>query len=54
MSIFSKGYTKNWSKEVFFINSVLKTKPWTYKVTDLNGQKIIGTFHEKELLLSKL
>ena len=27
--IFSKGYIKNWSKETFIINSVLKTNPWT-------------------------
>ena len=33
-NIFSKGYTKKWSKEIFVINTVLKTNPWTYK-TDL-------------------
>ena len=26
-NIFSKGYTKNWSLEIFAINSVLKTNP---------------------------
>ena len=26
----------NWSKEKFVINSVLKTKPWTSKIKDLN------------------
>ena len=26
-NIFSKGYTKNWSKEVFVIDFVLKTNP---------------------------
>ena len=51
---FSKGYTKNWSREMFFIDSVLKTNPWTYKNKDLKGEKIIGKFYEKELLLSKL
>ena len=36
--IFSKGYTENWSREIF-IDSVLKTNPWTYKIKDLNGEK---------------
>ena len=26
---FSKGYTKNWSREVFIIDYVLKTNLWT-------------------------
>ena len=26
-NIFSKGYNKNWSTEIFFTNSVLKTNP---------------------------
>ena len=32
---FSKGYTENWSREIFIIDSVLKTNPWTYKSKDL-------------------
>ena len=35
-NIFSKGYTENWSREMFLIDSVLKTSPWTYKLKDLN------------------
>ena len=53
-NIFSKGYTKNWSKEIFLIDSVLKINPWTNKLKDLNGEKIIRSFYEKELLLSIL
>ena len=53
-NIFSKGYTKNWSREMFIIDSVFKTNPWTYKIKDLNGEKIIGSFYGKELLLIKL
>ena len=41
---FSKGYTKNWSREIFIIDSVLKTNPWTYKSKDCNGETIIGNF----------
>ena len=50
-NIFSKGYTENWPREIF-IDSVLKTNPWTYKIRALNGEKIIGSFYEKELLQS--
>ena len=28
-NIFSEGYTENWSKEIFIIDSVLKNSPWT-------------------------
>ena len=28
-NIFSKSYTENWSREIFIINFVLKTNPWT-------------------------
>ena len=51
---FSKGYSDNWWKEIFVIDSVLQINPWTYKIKDLNEEKIIGSFYEKELLLSKL
>ena len=53
-NIFSKGYTKNWSREIFIIDFVLKINPWTYKIKDLNGEKITESFYEKELLLSIL
>ena len=36
------------------VDSVLKTNPWTYKIKDLNREKIIGSFYEKELLFSIL
>ena len=46
-NIFSKGYTENWSREIFIIVSVLKIDPWTYKIKDLNGEKIIESFYKK-------
>ena len=36
------------------IDSILKTNLRTYKIKELNGEKIIGTFYEKEFLLSIL
>ena len=47
IEIFSKGYTKNWLRELLFINSDLETNRWSYKIKDLNGEKIIGSFYEK-------
>ena len=48
-NIFAKGYTPNWSEEVFVIKKVKNTVPWTYVINDLNGEQIIRTFYEKEL-----
>ena len=48
-NIFAKGYTPNWSEEVFVIKKVKNTVPWTYVINGLNGEEIIGTFYEKEL-----
>ena len=53
-NILSKDYTKNRAREISVINYVLKTTPWTYKIKNLNGEIIIGSFYEVELLLSKL
>ena len=46
-NIFAKGYTPNWSEEVFVIKEIKNTVPWTYVIDDLNGEEIIGTFYEK-------
>ena len=49
-NIFAKGYTPNWSEEIFMIKEVKNTVLWTYVINDLNGEEIIRTFYEKELL----
>ena len=36
------------------IEFLLKINPLTYKIKDFHGEKIIESFYEKELLLSKL
>ena len=48
-NIFAKGYISNRSEKVFVIKKVKNTVPWTYAISDLKGEKIVGTFHEKEL-----
>ena len=46
---FAKGYTQNWSEEVFVVSKIKNTVPCTYVISDLNGEKIAGRFYEKEL-----
>ena len=48
-NIFAKGYAPNWSEEVFVINKIKNTVPWTYAISDLNGEEVTGSFYEKEL-----
>ena len=48
-NIFAKGYTPNWSEEIFVIKKIKNTLPWTYSISDLNGEEIVGSFYEKEL-----
>ena len=48
-NIFAKGYAPNWSEEVFVINKIKNTVPWTYAINDLNGEEITGSFYEEEL-----
>ena len=48
-NIFAKGYTPNWSEEVFVVSKIKNTVPWTYVINDLNDGKIIGTIYEKEV-----
>ena len=47
--VFDKGYTPNWTEEIFVINKVLPTKPVTYSIVDLMGEAIKGSFYEQEL-----
>ena len=47
--IFAKGYTPNWSEEVFVVIEVKNTVPSTYVINDLNGEEIVWIFYEKEL-----
>ena len=48
-NIFAKGHVLNWSEEIFVINKIKNIVPWTYAVSDLNGEGITASFYEKEL-----
>ena len=45
-NIIAKGYTPNLSEEIFVINKIKNTVPWTYAISDLNGEEITGSFYE--------
>ena len=50
---FEKGYTANWTEEVFTIQKVQTTIPYTYKLKDTRNEAVVGTFYEPELQLAK-
>ena len=47
--LFAKGFTPNWSEEIFIAKKIKNTVPWRYAISDLNGEEIVGSFYEKEL-----
>ena len=53
-NIFAKGYTANWSKEIFAVDKINDTVPYTYNLKDLNDEEIIGSFYDRELQKTKL
>ena len=46
-NIFTKGYAPDWSEEDLVIKITQNTVPWTYEISDLNGEEIVGSFYEK-------
>ena len=48
-NIFAKGYAPNWSSEIFIVDKINDTVPYTYNLKDLNDEEIIGSFYDKEL-----
>ena len=48
-----KGYISNCSKDTFVTEIVKNTVPWTYVISNLNGEVIPVTFYEKELQKKK-
>ena len=48
-NIFAKGYTPNWSSEIFIVDKINDTVPYMYNLKDLNDEEIIVSFYDKEL-----
>ena len=46
-NIFAKGYTQNCSEEVFVVSKIKNTVPWTYVISDLNGEPLLELFMKK-------
>lgn len=46
---FAKGYTPNWSNEIFQIKKVKRSNPTTYLLIDQKKQEIQGAFYTEEL-----
>ena len=52
-NIFAKGYAPNWSSEIFIVDKINDTVPYTYNLKDLNDEEIIDSFYDKELQKTK-
>ena len=48
-NVFAKGYTPDWSEEVFVISKIKNKVPWTSVINDPNVEKIMGKIYEKKL-----
>jgi hypothetical protein len=48
-TVFTKGYSENWTNEIFKIIKIQITNPTTYILQDLNGETLHGGFYEFEL-----
>ena len=49
-----KGYLGSWSRELFKVSQRLQTSPVTYRISDLSGKDLEGTFYEQELGMKHL
>ena len=46
-NFFSKRYSSYWNRELFKVIEVLKSQPPTYKIEDMNGERIEGKYYEQ-------
>ena len=47
--IFAKGHVPSQSEKAFTNQKVKSTVPWTHVISNLNREKIDGTFYKKEV-----
>ena len=47
-NVFAKGYTPNWSEDVFVIKIFKNSVPWIYVINGLNSEKIVRKCYENE------
>lgn len=46
---FRKGYLPNFTTEIFIVSEVLRTSPVTYRLKDMDGEELIGSFYAEEM-----
>ncbi|GFS57234.1 putative uncharacterized transposon-derived protein F54H12.3 [Trichonephila clavipes] len=46
---FEKGYEQNWRRELFIVFEIVQRIPIVYRLKDLQGEEIKGTYYEAEL-----
>lgn len=47
--LFEKGYETNWTQELFTVTECVRREPPVYRISDLLGEAIQGTFYAQEL-----
>jgi len=47
--LFEKGFTPNWTEEVFTVSKIKRTNPVTYEITDYNDEEIQRNIYKQEL-----
>ena len=52
-AVFAKGYTPNWSTELFKVAKVIHGTPVTYLLKDTSDAPILGRFYQEELRKAK-
>lgn len=51
--IFEIGYTASWSRELLAISEVIFSNPLTYRMKNVNNEKLKETSYQPELLKTK-
>lgn len=47
--VFEKGYTPNWSKEIYLVHARFPSKPPTYQIKTLDGKEFEWKYYQQEL-----
>lgn len=48
-NVFEKGYETTFTEEVFRVKTIVPRNPIVYRIDDLAGEEIKGTFYEREI-----
>ena len=48
-NLFEKGYTPNWSREIYIIDKIIPQQYPIYKINSLNGEELDTYYYDNEL-----